>query len=488
MYVDYPDDAPSGVKISDTFPDPLFREYVSNWDTNHDGYFSDAEIEAVTDFGWHAGPHDDNNPHNWSPVGVLANNGERWKNIRSIEGVKLFTNLEYLYIYNDSITGTVDISNMKNLKDFRCYGNAITQINASGCSALERLECQNNFDLISLNISGCSKLDYINASGCRLSSLGADVSNTPYLKYLNVSNNRLSSLSVSLMDKLEELDCSYNRLTSLYIACASSLKKVICSANVQLSYLYLHVCPKLEEIYCRNTNLTKIYIPGQSRKNLRILERDSKLDVSEFLPHITSWNLPSTATVGQNYNGYIKAEGAGVIYYSQNATAIANGIRIDDSTGKISGTPTVARSGITLKFTAQNFAGSDTKEVKVTINGSGTSFGGPKIITSSLPVLTRNTYYNLPIKASGGTSPIKWGYSGKLPSGMSLRVRSEVLYLYGRPTTAGRYTITARARDKNGLSSTKSFTVVVQAGNVFTSSSVETVDTETEQETEIAED
>ena len=447
---------PPGLPInSANFPDPVFRDYVSYYDTNRDGYFSDAEIEAITDFSWHGGPHPDNvNPNAWSgyePKALINENGngEKWASIKSIEGVKLFKNLESLYVYNDSLSGAIDISGMKKLKDFRCYGNRITSINASNCSALQRLECQSN-RLSSINLAGCSQLEYLDVSDNYLRSLRFDdyTFDTSHLKTLKCRDNLLTYLSASYCDSLQVVDCSSNMLYSLY----------------------LNGCPNLTEIYCQNnSSLRSISLGTVSTKKLKVLEHDSSLDsaLRSYLPRITSSNIPSTASVGKSYSGYIKASGSGIITYGSTALLSAHGLTINEDTGRITGTPKYSGT-YSYKFFAENFAGTVSRDATITISGRN----APRIITTSIKTLKKGTYYgpsafytnNIPIKATGGTVPMTWSkYSGTLPAGLSLSyTSSSTVYLTGTPKTTGYYGFTLKVRDRYGLEDTQYFYVRVK--------------------------
>lgn len=83
--------ADDGVSIADTFTDSSFRSYVSsNFDTDSNGYLSDAEISNVTSI----------DVSKCSPA------------ISSLNGVELFTNLSKLDCNEQSIRRILRILNI----------------------------------------------------------------------------------------------------------------------------------------------------------------------------------------------------------------------------------------------------------------------------------------------------------------------------------------------------------------------------------------
>ena len=497
MFVTYPGEDGSIPIDEEHFSDPLFREYCRlRFDTDDDGYFSESEIENATDMGWHAGPHPDNVNPNADPnfscrPEILADNGAKWKGIRSIEGVKYFKKLKYLYVYNDSIMGTIDVSGMTELEDLRCYGNnlagyKITKINAEGCTSLKHIEAQNN-NISSLVLSNCSELEYLDVSGNKLTSL--DVSGFAKLKTLIADNNLLTSfnasgcskletinlsvnsfttltitgltslktLNVSMCDNLTELNCSNNALTLLNAMSCDALKTVRCNNNL-LTSLRLDFCPELEKVYCKNNKLVtgSIIIAGSTDK-LLLVDRDSGVSTGADAPTFTDIHLP-TGYVGETYSGYVKASGTGIITYASDVLFASSGLKFtgdnqyENTTGKIGGVPLSAYT-FTCTMTATNFEGRAERECTITLINNGK---GPKILTESSslsPLIQNRAYSAIPIQESGGKSPFTWEKSsGNLPEGMRLKLGSDyIIYLYGTPSTAGKYTFSLTVTDSTSI-------------------------------------
>ncbi|MBQ7733704.1 MAG: putative Ig domain-containing protein [Synergistaceae bacterium] len=167
-------------------------------------------------------------------------------------------------------------------------------------------------------------------------------------------------------------------------------------------------------------------------------------------PKITNVYVPS-GVVGESYSGYFKASGTAPIEYSISAVGIANGLVCNDSTGGLTGVP-ITEHTFTMRITAENSAGSDTRDVSITVVNNGK---GPQITTASLPNAKRGEYYSQAITETGGTYPIKWAVqSGSLPQGLSLsNTSARTTYLTGTPNTNGDYEFTITATDSSNTPS-----------------------------------
>ena len=95
----------ASVKINSTnFPDANFREYLKTYaDDNGDGYLKDTELTA---------------PYSMSFNG---------NNIKTLEGLQNFPNIECLYVYDEPIT-SLDVSMVPNLRTLTVYGAKLKSI------------------------------------------------------------------------------------------------------------------------------------------------------------------------------------------------------------------------------------------------------------------------------------------------------------------------------------------------------------------------
>ena len=93
----------------------------------------------------------------------------------------------------------------------------LTTVNVSGCSALEYIEIDTytTNSLTSLDVSGCSSLTGLYCCDNQLTEL--DVSNNLALTRLNCSGNQLATLDVSNNLALASLDCTDNPMATLYL-------------------------------------------------------------------------------------------------------------------------------------------------------------------------------------------------------------------------------------------------------------------------------
>lgn len=126
---------------------------------------------------------------------------------------------------------SLDVSHCSKLNYFYCKSSKLTSLNASGCSALKGLACYLS-NLTSLDVSGC-----------------------PALKELDCRTNMLTSLNVSGCSSLEQLYCPYNKLTSLNISDCTALKQLSCYDN-SITSLNISSCVALSQLHCSNNKIS----------------------------------------------------------------------------------------------------------------------------------------------------------------------------------------------------------------------------------------
>lgn len=226
---------PGSVPVNaSTFPDVYFRNYVTNnFDTNRDGFLSEAECAVVRTL-------------------ELMHKG-----IETLKGVENFPNLYQL----------------------RCFDNAITELDLSRNTGLVTLDCAEN-PLTSLNVSGCTNLGGLYCQETQLTAL--DVRDCANLAYLWCYQSSLSSLNVSGCANLEELQCQHNALIELDLNGCSALVTLNCSANAPLSTLTLSGCAALTTLNCVSCDLGTLTLTDcVNLKNLNCRENHlTALDVS----------------------------------------------------------------------------------------------------------------------------------------------------------------------------------------------------------------
>lgn len=135
---------------------------------------------------------------------------------------------------------------------------SLTKLNVSNCTRLLELFCS-KCSLDSLNISDCQMLQSIACYDNQLTSL--NISGCPELKLLECVDNKLTSLDVSTLTALEKLYCAGNQLTNLDASELTNLQELSCEYN-QLTVLNVSGCAKLKEIKCFENQLIILNTPG----------------------------------------------------------------------------------------------------------------------------------------------------------------------------------------------------------------------------------
>ena len=183
--------AEKGVAINEkNFPDENFRECVTEFDTDNDGYLNDEELKDAEYI-------------------TCAEKG-----IEDLTGIEYFSYLENLNCYDNYLI-SLDVSKCTALIKLDCSDNELESLVVSNCTALTELDCGENW-LTSLDVKGCTALETLFCYYNELESL--DISNNTELTLLGCWGNNLSSLDVSNNPNLESLDCKYNELTILDIS------------------------------------------------------------------------------------------------------------------------------------------------------------------------------------------------------------------------------------------------------------------------------
>lgn len=228
------------------FPDPQFQNYLKKVvDKDENGYLSDKEIKDVKEIN--IGTDKDKNGNIVSA-----------SNIKNVDGIEVFENLEKftlkdvtadstdgltLNFYDTNIgTGagkhekTERYSNENaKLKYVSCYHSDVRAIKIDKSPELEYLNCSDNYNLETVDLSENTKLEYLYCSNTKLGTLKPekntelkvldcsfkeDVAKTG-TGYFNPTLEGLTSPALGTLDlktnaKLEYLDCSGNTaLTAL---------------------------------------------------------------------------------------------------------------------------------------------------------------------------------------------------------------------------------------------------------------------------------
>ena len=232
--------AASAIPINEeTFPDPVFREYV-------------LKI-----------------------VGSSVLTEEKAQQIEVLDVSK--NNIKKVLGDRDPITSLMGIRYLRYVKDLNCSGQELKKtLNLEQNSRVEKLNCSGN-QLTGLWFHKGSSLRYLDCSVNEFTAL--NLSKNPELIELSCSNNKLTSLDLSANKKLQQINASSNKLTALdvrqlpelthlYLWANHDLKSIDVSKNTKLEFLSVSHCKltslnvknnrKLVELFVYNNQLTAL--------------------------------------------------------------------------------------------------------------------------------------------------------------------------------------------------------------------------------------
>ena len=253
--------AASAVPINEeTFPDPVFREYVLKIVGSSVLTEEKARQIEVLDVS------DDN---------IKEVLGKR-DPITSLMGIRYLRYVKDLNCSGQELKKTLNLEQNSRVEKLNCSGNQLTglwfhkgsslkyltcsvneftALDLSKCSELIELSCGSN-KLTSLDLSANKKLQKIVAGSNKLTAL--DTRNLPELTYLNLwGNHDLKSIDVSKNPKLEILSASHGKLTSLNVSNNRMLVELYVYNN-QLTALDVRSNYLLKKLSCYENQITAL--------------------------------------------------------------------------------------------------------------------------------------------------------------------------------------------------------------------------------------
>ena len=150
---------------------------------------------------------------------------------------------------------SLDLSANKKLQKIVAQTNALTTLDTRNLPELTDLYLWGNHDLKSIDVSKNTKLEFLSVSHCKLTSL--DVSNNRKLVKLYVDDNQLTALDVSSNYLLKRLGCYENQLTALDLSYNGALEYLGVNDN-PITELDLHPLSNLQDLSCYKMKLTKL--------------------------------------------------------------------------------------------------------------------------------------------------------------------------------------------------------------------------------------
>ena len=155
---------------------------------------------------------------------------------------------------NNKLT-SLDLSANTKLQKIVAQTNALTTLDTRNLPELTDLYLWGNHDLKSIDVSKNTKLEFLSVSHCKLTSL--NVSNNRKLVKLYVDDNQLTALDVRSNYLLKKLGCYENQITALDLSSNVALEYLGVNDN-PITELNLHPLSNLQELSCYKMKLTKL--------------------------------------------------------------------------------------------------------------------------------------------------------------------------------------------------------------------------------------
>jgi len=165
------------------------------------------------------------------------------------------------------------------------------------------------------------------------------------------------------------------------------------------------------------------------------------------------------ATLGSAYSSTLQVTGGTKPFtFSIISGSLPPGLKLNASTGVISGMPTAAGTYTFTSKVVDSKGNSDTQTCTIVVVGSPINLDCGSCGTTSNA--SAGSSYSTTLKVNGGVPGYTFSIiSGALPQGLSLNTSTGVIL--GTPTTAGTFTFTSKVVDSKGSSDTQTCTIVV---------------------------
>jgi Leucine-rich repeat (LRR) protein len=185
--------------------------------------------------------------------------------------------LTELYCSNNKLT-SLDLSANTKLQQINASSNKLTALDVRHLSELTHLYLWSNSDLRSIDVSKNTKLEFLSVSHCKLTSL--NVSNNRKLVEIFVYNNQLTALDVRSNYLLKTLDCYENQLTALDLSYNGALESLSVNDN-PITELDLHPLSNLQKLSCSAMKLKKLDV-DRCPKLRRLYCNDNQIETLDL--------------------------------------------------------------------------------------------------------------------------------------------------------------------------------------------------------------
>lgn len=210
-----------------------------------------------------------------------------------------------LWLTENYLKGTFDMSGCKALTYVKLTKNELTELNVSDCPLLKEIEVTSN-QLEKINISNCPSLEKLSAGYNLLTDI--DLTGHHAMRTIYLSSNRFTSVDLSPCTVLETAAVDQNSLTELKLPeIRSCLHSFFCYSN-NLRTLNLSGSPQLALLNCGDNELTRLDISGCDKLD-RLYCYENKLpeiDVSSQRSVLAQFYCYSNLLTELNVRGFKK--------------------------------------------------------------------------------------------------------------------------------------------------------------------------------------
>ena len=178
---------------------------------------------------------------------------------------------------NNKLTA-LDLSANKKLQKIVAGSNKLTALDTRNLPELTYLNLWGNHDLKSIDVSKNTKLEFLSVSHCKLTSL--NVSNNRMLVELYVYNNQLTALDVRSNYLLKNLGCYENQITALDLSYNGALEDLGVNDN-PITELDLRAQSNLQKLSCSAMKLKKLDV-SRCPKLRRLYCNDNQIETLDL--------------------------------------------------------------------------------------------------------------------------------------------------------------------------------------------------------------
>ena len=252
----------------ETFPDPVFREYVLKIVGSSVLTEEKARQIEVLDVS------DDN---------IKEVLGDRAP-ITSLMGIRYLRYVKDLNCSGQELKKTLNLEQNSRVEKLNCSGNQLTDLWFHTGSSLRYLDCSVN-QFTALNLSKNPELTELSCSSNKLTSL--DLSANTKLQKINASSNKLTALDVRQLPEL----------THLYLWANHDLKSIDVSKNTKLEFLSVSHC-KLTSLNVRNNRkLVELFVYNNQLTALDVRSNYMLKTLACYENQITALDLSSNVSL-----------------------------------------------------------------------------------------------------------------------------------------------------------------------------------------------